>query len=163
MPSVAQRLGTLLLDSVPTIILFVLLHYYLRSVLYRPLQRVLGERSSLIEGKLAKAHQVTAAAEQKLAGYEEAVRQQRLQNYRHLEAQRQQALQEGQTALATARQESAKSMVEARQQLAAETTAARRHLEGASDALATQILEQVLRGLAHNSSPKAMAEPGAHA
>ncbi|MGH9518556.1 MAG: hypothetical protein ACRD2D_02865 [Terriglobales bacterium] len=163
MPSVAHRLGILLLDSVPTIILFVLLHFYLRSVLYRPLRRVLGERSGLIEGKQEKARQAAAMAEQKLSGYEEAVRQQRLKNYRHIEAQRQQALQESQTALAAARQQSAKAMVEARQQLAAETTEAHRHLEGASDALAAKIMEQVLRGIRHNSSGKAMAEPGARA
>lgn len=163
MPSVAHRLGILLLDSTPTIILFVLLHYYLRSVLYQPLQRVLGERSTLIEGKLEKAGQVTAAAEQKLSSYEEAVRQQRLKNYQHLETQRQQALQEGQAALATARQQASKSMVEARQQLAAETTEARRHLEGSSEVLASKIMDQVLRGIGHNNSPRAMAEPGAHA
>lgn len=162
MPSVAHRLGVLLLDSTPTIILFVLLHYYLRTVLYRPLQRVLGERSSLIEGKLEKARQVTATAEQHLSTYEDAVRQQRLKNYQHLEAQRQQALQQGQTALASARQQAAKSMVETRQRLAAESTDARRHLEGASEVLADKILEQVLRGV-HNSSTRALAEPGAHA
>lgn len=163
MPSIAQQLGHLFLDAVPTVVLFVLLHYFLKAVLYRPLQRVLGQRADRIEGKLTRARETAAAAEQKLAAYEAAVREQRARNYQHLDARRQQALRDGQAVLAEARQRSAKSMIEARQQLAAESAAARAQLQSAGESLAGQILDHVLGGLAAAGASKAVAEPGAGA
>src|SRR5665213_3512809 len=115
-----QQLGQLLFDSIPTIIIFVLLHVYLKRVLYRPLRQVLGARTAHIEGRLEAARQTVAAAEQKLAGYEETLRQRRIESYRGIEARRQAALGEGQALLATARHEAAQALVHARQELAGE-------------------------------------------
>jgi len=147
-----QQLARLLLGSIPTIILFLLLHFYLKAVLYRPLRRMLGERHARIEGRQATAAALAAQAEQKLATYEEALRQRQIANYRHIEAQRQAALTQGQAALEQARHQSAHTLVEARQALATQSAEARAHLRGAAEALADQIMTQVLSPAMHRKS-----------
>lgn len=154
-----HQLGQLLFDSIPTIIIFVLMHFYLKRVLYRPLQRVLKAREERIGGKLAAAQAVMTTAEQKLAGYEEALRQRRVENYRHIDAQRQLALEAGRTLLAEARQQSAEALAAARQRLAAENAQAKRELQGSVETLSGQILEQVLAGAKASS----LSSPGVSA
>ena len=145
MDQTLHQLGQLLLASIPTIIVFVLLHYYLKRVLYRPLQQVLSARRERIEGKLQAAQATVALAEQKLSGYEEALRQRRMENYRHIDAQRQAALAAGKDVLGEARQRATATMVAARQRLAAENEQARAELQASVETLSGQILEQVLR------------------
>lgn len=149
-----QQLGQLLFDSIPTIIVFLLLHFYLKRVLYRPLRQVLDARAARIDGKLEAASRTIAAAERKLADYEETLRQHRVASFRRVEAQRQKGLGEGQQVVSQARHESAQALVAARQQVAADTAQAHAHLQTSADALANQILQQVL-------ARKAMPTPGA--
>jgi F-type H+-transporting ATPase subunit b len=139
-----QQLGQLLLHSIPTIIIFAALHFYLKRVLYRPLRKVLAARSERIEGKLAHAQQTLAAAESKLAEYESALRERRLAGYRSIEAQRQAAIAAGQTQLHDARHQTAASLVAARQELATESAQAKVRLQESANTLATQIMNQVL-------------------
>ncbi|HUX67839.1 MAG TPA: hypothetical protein VMV31_10160 [Terriglobales bacterium] len=130
----------------PTILVFVLLHFYLRAVLYKPLRRVLAARRERTEGRQEAARQMLAQAEAKLAGYEAALRQQRQQNYQRIEGQRQEGLALSQTKLTEARKQSAHALVEARQQLAAETAVGRVQLQAGAEALAGQIVQQMLGG-----------------
>jgi|SRR6185437_4070973 len=147
-----QQLARLLLGSIPTIIIFLLLHFYLKAVLYRPLRKVLSERHARIEGRQAAAASLTTQAEQKLATYEEALRQRQIANYKQIEAQRQAALAQGQAALDQARHQSAHGLVEARQALATQSAEARAHLHAAAEALADQIMAQVLSPAMHRKS-----------
>lgn len=146
MDKILQELGHLLLDSIPTILLFVALHYYLKWVLYRPLQRTLDARSGRIEGRKAAAEQILAQAEQKLAGYEAALRQRHLENYKLIESKRQEGLTQGQMQIATARQQAAQATVEARQRLAAQSSDVHAQLRTTAEGLAQQIVAKVLRG-----------------
>jgi F-type H+-transporting ATPase subunit b len=159
MQLVLQQLGQLLFNAIPTIFLFVLLHLYLKRVLYRPLQEVLRQRSERIEGRLEAARQLVEEAERKLAGYEEALRARRVANYKQVEARRQAGLALGQQRLAQARHDSAQSAVQARVQLAAQTEAARRNLQASVDTLAAQIVQQVFTSRAGRPA----AAPGAGA
>ncbi|MGH9414267.1 MAG: hypothetical protein ACRD0Y_11085 [Terriglobales bacterium] len=146
MNKIFQELGNLLFGCIPTILLFVALHYYLKWVLYRPLQRTLDERNGRIAGRKAAAEQVLAAAEQKLAGYEASLRQRRLENYKLIETRRQEALQLGHTHIANARQQASQAMVEARQRLAAQSTEGHAQLRTSAERLAQQIVTKVLHG-----------------
>ncbi len=159
MQVVLQQLGQLLFDAIPTIILFVLLHFYLKRVLYRPLQAVLSQRTERIDGRLAAARALIEQAEQKLAGYEAALRARRVENYKHVEARRQAALALGQQRLAQARHQSGQAALEARQQLAAQSETARRSLQAGAEVLAGQIMTQVLGGGARRPA----VSPGAGA
>ena len=158
MQIVLQQLGQLLFDSIPTILLFVLLHFYLKRVLYRPLQQVLRQRSERIEGRLEAARKLVEQAETALAGYEATLRARRIENYRQVEARRQAALALGQQRLAQSRHDSAQAAVHARVELAAQTEEARRHLQSSADVLAGQIVNQMF---SHATRPA--AAPGAGA
>ncbi len=157
MDKILQELGNLLLGSIPTILLFVALQYYLKWVLYRPLQRTLDARSGRIEGRKAAAEGILAAAEQKLAGYEASLRQRHLENYKLIEGKRQEGLQQGQTQIATARQQAAQATVEARQRLAEQSSEVHAQLRTTAEGLAQQIVAKVLRG---NSAAKLDQAPG---
>jgi F-type H+-transporting ATPase subunit b len=140
-----HQLGQLLFDSIPTLLLFVLLHYYLKWMLYKPLRATLAARAQQIEGRQAAAQRLLASAEQKLADYEDKLRARRAENYKLIDARRQQGLTLAQQHLAEARQQSAQAMAQARQKLADETTQAHAQLRGAAEGLAAQIMTQVLR------------------
>lgn len=153
MDLILKQLGHLLFDSIPTIVLFVALHYYLKWVLYKPLRRTLTERRERIEGRKHVAEGILAIAEQKLAGYETALRQRHLENYKLIEAKRQEGLALGQTHIASARQEAGKAMVAARQQLAEQSTEVHGHLRNTAEGLAHQIVAQILRPNRQNQTP----------
>ena len=45
-----HALGGILLRAVPTFLLIILLHFYLKSIFFKPLERVLEARSEATEG-----------------------------------------------------------------------------------------------------------------
>lgn len=138
------QLGQLLLGAIPTIIIFGLLHLYLRAVLYKPLRQTLAARSARIEGRLELARQHTEAAEAKLRQYEESVRQARAEGYRGIEKRRKEAGQVAQENLAQARKQNVATLAHALQQLAGESTRAQNNLRESSETMAAQIAGQVL-------------------
>ena len=144
MAQTLYQLYNLLFDSIPTILIFVVLNFYLKRVLYRPLREVLSARGQRIDGRQAAARATLEAAEAKLAGYAAARRQQQVDDYRRIEARRRDALQASQQAMAEARHQAAEAMLAARQQLAEDNAQARTQLQGAAEAAAKQILAQVL-------------------
>ncbi|MGH9488724.1 MAG: hypothetical protein ACRD04_14195 [Terriglobales bacterium] len=145
MQLIFHQLGHLLLGSIPTILLFVALHYYLKWMLYRPLQRTMRERDQRIAGRKEAARLLVERAAQKLAGYESSLRGRRLENFKLIEARRQEGLALGQGHISTARRQAAETMVAARQKLAEQTTNAHTHLRASAESLAQQIVAQVLR------------------
>ena len=144
MAQTLYQLYQLLFDSLPTILIFVVLHFYLKRVLYRPLREVLSARGARIEGGQQAARTTLEAAEAKLAAYEAARRRQQVEAYRRIEVRRQEALAASQHGLAEARHQAAHALLAARQQLAEENTQARAQLQGAAETAAQQILTQVL-------------------
>lgn len=140
-----HQLGQLLFGSIPTILLFVVLHYYLKWMLYQPLRQTLAARAEQIQGRQAAAQKMLASAEQKLAEYERQLQARRAENYKLIDARRQAGLGLGQQQLATARQQTAQAMAAARQQLAEQAAGAQAQLRGAAEGLAGQIMAQVLR------------------
>ena len=146
MAQILYQLANLFFDAIPTILLFVALHLYLKRVLYRPLRQVLQERSTRIEGRLEAARRTLAEAENKLAGIETARRRQLVDNYRRIEERRQAALAESRQTLTEARHQAAQALLEARRQMAEEGQQARQQLQATVEAVAGRILGQVLGG-----------------
>ncbi len=144
MDQLSRQLGALFIGSVPTILIFIVLHFYLRGVLYRPLQRVLRERKTRTEGELEIARQKMSLAEQKLREYEAAIQATREANYQLLTERRQQALHQGQQTLAEARQQAETALQAARQQVAEQVTSARQQLNNEARQLSTQVINAVL-------------------
>src|SRR5258708_6827683 len=85
MEETLRQLGGILLRAVPTFILVVLLHLYLKFIFFKPLQRVLQERYDATEGARRLADESLARASQKAADYEAALRAARSDTYEEIE------------------------------------------------------------------------------
>src|SRR5439155_19310601 len=125
--------------------LVVLLHFYLKSMFFKPLKKVLDQRYAATEGarKLAETRQQEAAA--KTAQYEAAVRGAKAEIYQaqdklHKELQEREA-----EAVAAARRSADEAVKSAKALLAQDVEAARAALAADSDALANRIAESILR------------------
>src|SRR5437762_5832018 len=136
MEETLHQLGGILLRAVPTFLLVVLLHFYLKFVFFKPLQQVLRQRYEATEGARKLAEQSLARASEKAAEYEEALRAARADTYKELEQFRRQ-LQEDRTAsVQEARMRAEAAVAKARAALAMEVDDLRKNLEAESDALA---------------------------
>lgn len=144
MEATLHALGELLIKAIPTFLLVLLLHFYLKAVFFRPLGRVLDERRQATEGLRQRAEELLARADARAAEYEAAIRSARAEIYREQEALRQRWQQEHARAIAEARA-AARAMVErARGEIASELEEARRMLAARTSHLAEGIVETVL-------------------
>ncbi|HUQ91354.1 MAG TPA: ATP synthase F0 subunit B [Bryobacteraceae bacterium] len=148
MDETLNALGGILLNAIPTFLLIIFLHFYLKAVFFKPMEKVLHEREEATAGALRRAQQSLAAAEEKAKQYEEAMRQARSEVYKEQELTRKQ-WQAEQSEQIAATAETTKAMVaDAKQQIAAETETARQALEAESRWLADKIADMVLQGRA---------------
>src|SRR3954452_6008069 len=74
MDAMLHALGGILLRAVPTFLLVVLLHFYLKSMFFKPLKKVLDQRYEATEGARKLAEQAMQEASARTAQYEAAVR-----------------------------------------------------------------------------------------
>jgi F0F1-type ATP synthase membrane subunit b/b' len=137
MDAMLHALGGILLRAVPTFLLVIFLHYYLKIIFFKPLEKVLNQRYESTEGarKLAEASLQRAA--DKTAQYEAALKAEKTKLYAALEV-RYKAMQERETkGIAAARQAADGSLKTAKEQLGADV-----------EALADQIAGSILQGSA---------------
>jgi F-type H+-transporting ATPase subunit b len=145
MDATLHQLGEILLKAVPTFILVVLLHFYLKYIFFKPMAKVLHERYLATEGARKVAQESLERANAKTAQYEAALRAARNEIYLSLE-QIQKSLQEKETADLTAARQRAEALIkEAKQQLARDVESAKAGLAQDSDQLAGQIADSLLR------------------
>ena len=137
--------GGILLKAIPTFLLVVLLHFYLKGLLFKPLQKVLRRRYEATEGARKLAGESLERAAAKTAEYQAAMRAARGEIYQAQE-QAHKRLQEAEFAeLTAARQRAEVAVREARTQLAKDVEAAKDGLARDSERLADQIAESILR------------------
>jgi F-type H+-transporting ATPase subunit b len=146
MDATLHSLGGLLLQAVPTIILVILLHFYLKSVFFGPLMKVLDQRSAATKGAREAAEASAKRAAEKTAEYEAALRQARSEMYKEHEETRRTWLEQQTRQIDEARAHSHEALHGARGSIEAEAAAAKRDLEAQSIALAEQISRLVLEG-----------------
>jgi F-type H+-transporting ATPase subunit b len=139
-----HALGGLFVNAIPTVILVILLHFYLKVVLFGPLKRVMKQREALTEGTRKAAEESLAAAERKTTEYETKFREARAEVYREQELTRQRWLSDQAAQVAQAKANAEAAVQEARASLAAEAEAARKGLLETSNALADQIATSIL-------------------
>ncbi|MGH9534423.1 MAG: hypothetical protein ACRD2E_06145 [Terriglobales bacterium] len=144
MQTVLHELVALLIASVPTIVIFLLLHFYLRGILYRPLGKLLAERHARTDGQFDIARRTIALAGQKLTEYEAILREARAAMYRDIEDRRVRALAERAELLAAARARAEAARRAAELELEREMAQARSQLEAGAESLATDIYQAVL-------------------
>ena len=144
MEETLQALGGILLKAIPTIILLIVLHFYLKAVLFGPLDRVMRKRRELTEGARKVAEDSLAAASRKADEYEAKLRDARAVVYKEQEELRKRWLEEQSNEVTGFRARTEASVKAAREALAAEADAARKSLQDSSAAVADQIVTMVL-------------------
>ncbi len=146
MDETLRALGEILLNAVPTFLLVVFLHFYLKKMFFQPMERVLRQRFEATEGARKLAEQALANASARTAEYEAKIRAAKSEIYQSQEEIFKQ-LQEAQDAQVAAAHSSAQTATRsAREQLARDVEEAKATLAQSADTLATEIAEKLLRG-----------------
>lgn len=141
---ILNQLGSLVLGSVPTIILFVLLVIAYQALVGRPLEKTLAERRARTSGAVEQARGAIAAAEAETTAYEEKLRAARAEIAREREHRLAEWQKQKDEALAAARNEAQDRVCAAKKDIEASAVAARQQIEQAVSQLSEQILHAVL-------------------
>jgi F-type H+-transporting ATPase subunit b len=139
-----RQLGDLVLGSVPTMLIFLILVFAYRYILYGPLLRTLAERRARTSGALEAAHAAIAAADAKAQEYEAKLRAARAEIFHQRELRVQQWTAQKDAALASARLAAQDRVAQARSGIEAEADSARRQIENVGGLLAAQVLQAIL-------------------
>lgn len=140
-----RQVGELLLNAVPTVVLFLILYAAYKVLVDGPLAAVLAKRHSLTQGAVDKARADIAAAEAKTAEYEQKLREARTAAFKAQEARRKQALQARAEAVNAAREKAQAQVASAKTALEADKNAAQQGIEAEVEWLAGQIVQAVLK------------------
>jgi F-type H+-transporting ATPase subunit b len=138
-------LGELLLNAVPTIILFAIVWMAYKLLVHDPLLRVRAERHSKTEGAIATAQQNIAAADAKTAEYEQKLREARAEVFRRQEARRKTVLEARSAAIAQAREQASVKIKAAKADIEKDAATAKVTLQQQAESLATDVIRAVLR------------------
>ena len=149
MDATLQALGGILLRSIPTIVLVIFLHFYLKRMFFQPLEKLLHERREATIGAQEAAQAALEAARRKQAEYDEAVRQTRAALFRDHEERRKTLLEDQTQRLAEARDAARKTVAQAKEDLARDAAGAKEELTAAAQSLAAVITQGVLAGRAN--------------
>jgi len=144
MQETLHALGEILQKASITVVLLILLHFYLKAVLFKPLDRVMEERRKLTAGARETAEASLAAATRKADEYEAKLRDARAAVYKQQEEIRKRWLDEQAQQVAEARSRSEVTVKAAREAIAQDAAAARKSLQDTSAAVADQIVATVL-------------------
>jgi F-type H+-transporting ATPase subunit b len=139
MNQIANQLGHLLVQSIPTVVFVLFLLAFLDRLFFKPLSQTLDARAKATSGALAEARQQADRAEERLGEYERAIQAARQEIYQHREDVRRKSLGERDSKVQEARSR-AESMVKgAQSSLDRETAIAKTELRTAVDSLATEV------------------------
>jgi F-type H+-transporting ATPase subunit b len=145
MDETLHALAGLLIKSIPTIIFFILLTFYLKYVFFRPMARMLDERKKATEGVRELARRAFEAADKKTSEFEHALRIARAELHQEHEASRQKWAQEQAQAIAKARAEADRQIQDAKRQISEEVARAEAELDARIDQLSEQMVNSLLR------------------
>jgi len=146
MDTVLASLGQLLLKAVPTVVIVLALHFYLKAVFFRPLEKALAERKAATSGTRRAAQEALDKAQKKAAEYDAKLREARGEIYKEQEEARRKLREEQAAALAATRESLEARIRGARLEIEAEKQAVLKSLDVESDLLAEQIARSVLAG-----------------
>lgn len=144
MEATLQALGQLLLKGVPTIILLLVVHFYLKRMFFRPMGEVLAKRRAATEGLKENAAAMRARAEEQTKSIEAQLQQARESIYQEQEEARRRWMTEQSAQLDDARQKARDLIHQAKLQLDDEAAAIKIQLQAASGTLADQIADALL-------------------
>ncbi len=148
MDALLSSLGGILLNAVPTFLIIVLLHFYLKATFFGPMEKVLHQREEATAGARKRAEEALAKANEKLRQYDQMMQAARNDIYKDQEQIRKDLKIGQESQVAEAQAKSKEMIAAARHQLAAEAAAAKQGLEAEARSLAGKISAQILDGRA---------------
>src|SRR5260370_3120177 len=143
MEETLHQLGGILLRAVPTFIIVVLLHFYLKFVFFKPLQQVLRRRDEATEGARKRAEASLLNASEKAAQYEAALRSARAETYKELEQMRRNLQDFRAAGVKEARASAEAAVAQAKAALAAEVAGLQKGLPAEARALSHRTARQL--------------------
>lgn len=148
MEKVLQDVGNLLLNSIPTLILFILLVLAYQFLIQKPLSKTLALRRGRTSGAVESANHAIAAADAKAEEYATRLRHARAEIF-HLREQRlREWAAERDRQVDAARKKAQQHVLEVRLSLDAEADQTRKTLVAKADELADQVVRAVLPAVA---------------
>jgi F-type H+-transporting ATPase subunit b len=132
--------GTLFLH----IAIILLMVFILNATLFKPINRILEERERRTRGRSGEAQDILQRVDEKLARYENTLREARSEGYRLLEQERAEAINERQARLGAVRDEINHSVSEQKEAIGGQVNEARTSLEHEARRLASEIGSQIL-------------------
>ena len=144
MEQTLQALSGILLSAIPSALLLIILHFYLKAMLFKPLEKVLRQREALTAGARKAADESLALAEVKAKDYEAKFREARAEVYRQQEETRKAWLDDQAKQIAAGHARAGELMSAADKKIAEEVVAAKQNLVETSAALADSIATRVL-------------------
>ena len=146
MDALVQQLSGLLLKAIPTIVLLIFVHFYLKYVFFKPLHEVLRKRREVTEGALEAAEKSLKLAAEKATMYDLALKEARTEVYRQQEETRRTWLDQQAARIDEVRHQTHSMIQDAGHKLDAEIVEARQDLGSRSQMLAMQIAESLSEG-----------------
>jgi F-type H+-transporting ATPase subunit b len=144
MDATLQALGGILLKAIPTIVLLVIVHFYLKWIFFGPLREVLNKRRAATQGTREAAEALLAKADEQTKSLEAKLRLAREEMYQEQEESRRRWVGEQTQRMDEARRQARELVHQSKLQLESETAAAKRDLAATADSLADQIARSLL-------------------
>ncbi|MDQ2899161.1 MAG: ATP synthase F0 subunit B [Acidobacteriota bacterium] len=138
-------MGRILLNGLPTFFLVILLHFYLKFVFFKPMERTLAARFDATEGARKAADQSLKDADVRIGEYRAAIRAARGEIYVEQEKLRKDLREKHSAQIEDARSRTDFRLAQAKSEIEAEATSARQALALQSDTMAEQIAQNILR------------------
>ena len=132
--------GTLILH----VLIILVMVYVLNATLYKPINSILEKREQRTRGRLSEAQEILKTVSQKVAAYEQALRQARAEAYAFAESERSSAMQDRKQKLNEMRRQLAESIAKEKQAIEQQAAAARGILDTESRRIAREIGARVL-------------------
>jgi len=145
MDATLDALYNIILRGLPTFFLVLLLHFYLKSTFFKPIEKVLRDRFDATVGARKKAAEAVARAGQKAAEYEGAIRHARTEIYKLNEETRKALAAEITAQFADEKKAAETKLAEAKVVVATEVAEARQGLLAETESLAEAITASILR------------------
>ena len=144
MGDILNTVGVLLLKAVPTVILVAFLYFFLKSMLFDPLGKVLAEREAKTAGARESAAQSLKRADEKMAAFDSALRDAKGELYKEQETTRRSWIDEQAEQLKSSRAQAEDMIAKGKTEIAADAEAAKVSLSAQSEALADHIAKSLL-------------------
>jgi len=144
-PALTKALSELVVNSIPTMVMFLLIYIAYTFLVHKPLMAVRTERHGMTAGAVERAKADVAAAEAKTAEYEQKLREARAKMFQQMDARRKKVLEVREMMLAETRKKVDAELKAAKAVLAKEVAEAKLGIEAQSDQMAQSVIQKVLQ------------------